>query len=165
MLVPSSSGDLMNSTITPTFSSLALADLPAPDYAEVQVYPLPPGSSTDPRWWAEAVFHPQMPVVVRALMGLRQAIVPLLGMRPSSSGDTFAVREVVGQEALMSADEPHLDFRCAVGVDPTARLLRITTAVRLHGWRGRLYFGVVRLAHPEIERAMVLSAIRRSLRP
>ena len=154
----------MNSTITPTFSSLALADLPAPDYAEVQIYPLPPGSSTDPGWWAEAVFSAQMPVAVRALMGLRQALVPLLGLRPST-GDTFAVREVVGQEALISADEEHLDFRCAVGVDPTARLLRITTVVRLHGRRGRLYFGVVRLAHPQVLRALVLSAIRRSRHP
>lgn len=154
----------MSSTTTPAFSSLALADLPAPDYAEVQVYPLPPGSSTDPRWWAEAVFSAQVPVVVRALMSLRQALVPLLGLRPSPA-DTFVVREAVGQEVLISADEKHLDFRCAVGVDPTARLLRLTTAVRLHGWRGRLYFGVVRLVHPEIQRAMVLSAIRRSRHP
>jgi hypothetical protein len=105
-----------------------------------------------------------MPVVVRVLMGLRQALVPLLGLQPSPA-DTFAVSAAVGQEVLISTDERHLDFRCAVGVDPAARLLRLTTAVRLHGWRGRLYFGVVRLVHPEIQRAMVLSAIRRSRHP
>jgi hypothetical protein len=151
----------MTSSTDPVFSSLALRDLPAPDFAEVQVYPLPPGSSTDPAAWARAIFSPRLPAPIRALMALRQAVVPLLGLRPSPA-DTFAVREVVGQEALLAADEPHLDFRCAIGVDPTARLLRITTAVRLHGWRGRVYFAPVRLAHPQILRSMVRAAMHRS---
>lgn len=151
----------MSTPITPTFSSLALLEMPRPDFVEVMAVPLPPGSSSDPAWWARAIFGGPPPAAVGALMRLRQAIVPLLGLRPSPP-DTFAVRQVVGQEALMVAHEAHLDFRCAVGVDPTSRLLRVTTVVRLHGWRGRVYFAPVRLLHPSIERAMIRAALRRS---
>lgn len=151
----------MSAPITPTFSSLALLEMPRPDFVEVMAVPLPPGASNDPAWWARAIFGGPQPAAVEALMRLRQAVVPLLGLRPSPP-DTFAVREVVGQEALMVAHEAHLDFRCAVGVDPTSRLLRVTTVVRLHGWRGRVYFAPVRLLHPSIERAMIRAALRRS---
>src|SRR5690606_18779294 len=58
----------------------------------------------------------------------------------------------------------HLDFRCAVGVDAGAGLVRITTAVRLHGWRGHVYFTPVRLVHPAVVDAMARRASRQPAR-
>ena len=62
---------------------------------------------------------------------------------------------------LIAADDTHLDFRCAVAVDRSARLVRVTTTVRLHGWRGRVYFAPVRLLHPVVIQAMVQKAGKR----
>ena len=140
--------------------SLALRDIPAPDFADAAIAPLPPGVTADPRVWAETMFRPRsMPTWVAAALAIRQAVVPLLGIRRAPR-DTFAIREQVG-EVLMVADDTHLDFRCAVAVDPAARLVRVTTTVRLHGWRGRVYFAPVRLLHPVVVRAMIRRAAAR----
>ncbi len=147
-------------TRTPAFWSIAFADVPAPDYADMSVGVLPAGASVDPAVWASALFSRRsMPWWVLAAMGLRQAVVPVLGIRPAPRG-TFDVRRVEGDEALLSVDDRHLDFRVGVGVDPVARLVRVTTAVRLKGWRGRLYFAPVRLAHPAVVHAMLQKTVR-----
>ncbi|MDR6417269.1 DUF2867 domain-containing protein [Pseudarthrobacter sulfonivorans] len=145
----------------PVFRSLALQSIPKPDYADVIVLPVPEGTSADPRVWAEELFSLQsMPGWVTALMGLRQAVVGLVGIRKAPAG-VFAVSEVRGEEALISADDTHLDFRCGVACDAGARLLRVTTAVRLKGWQGRLYFVPVRLLHPLVVHAMMARTIGR----
>lgn len=144
----------------PGFTSLALRDIPAPDYADVILLPIPAGAPTDPGLWAETIFGPAAaPLWVRAALGLRQALVPLLGLKPSPS-TIFAVREREGEEALIAAEEKHLSFRAAVGVDTLTRTVRVTTTVALHGRRGRLYFGPVRLAHPVVVHSMMRGAIR-----
>jgi hypothetical protein len=148
----------------PGFWSLALRDIPRPDFLDVVAVPLPAGTSEDAAVWAEELFAiASMPVWVRLAMGLRQAFVPLLGLRPAPR-ETFRVREVVGDEALIAADDAHLDFRCGVGVDHETRLVRVTTAVRLKGSRGRLYFAPVQLAHPVVVMSMLRSTRRRLAR-
>jgi len=102
-----------------------------------------------------------MPTVVTALMGLRQLLVPLIGVKPGTL-EVFTVDHVVGDEALIVEEDRHLDFRCGVGVDRQARLLRVTTAVWLHGWRGRLYFAPVSVLHDPITRSMMRRAVRRT---
>jgi hypothetical protein len=145
----------------PVFRSLALQSMPTPDYADVIVLPVPDGASADPRVWADELFSlKSMPGWVAVLMGLRQAVVGLVGIRRAPAG-IFAVAEVRGEEALISADDTHLDFRCGVAYDAGAGLLRVTTAVRLKGWRGRLYFAPVRLLHPLVVHAMMARTIRR----
>lgn len=145
----------------PGFSSLALREIPAPDYADVVIGVLPEGAPVDPRVWAETLFSARsMPWWVVLAMGVRQLVVPLIGVRRAERG-TFAVKLVEGDEALMGVDERHLDFRCAVGVDAEARLVRVTTTVRLKGWRGRLYFGPVGLAHPVVVQSMLRKAQKR----
>jgi hypothetical protein len=145
----------------PVLRSLALQSMPRPDYADVMVLPVPDGTPADPRVWAEELFSLRStPVWVAALMGLRQAVVGLVGIRRAPAG-VFAVADVRGEEALISADDTHLDFRCGVAYDAGARLLRVTTAVRLKGWRGRLYFIPVRLLHPLVVHAMMARTIRR----
>lgn len=149
----------MSTVATPW--SLALRDIPHPDFADAAIASLPEGTPTDPEIWAREAFSVSgMPRWVVAALAARQLLVPLLGI-PEAPDDTFAVRERVGDEVLISADDRHLDFRCAVAVDSVARLLRVTTAVRLHGWRGRLYFAPVRLLHPVVVQAMIRRAGRR----
>ena len=145
----------------PVFRSLALQSIPEPDYADVIVLPVPKDGPADPRVWAEELFSLRsMPGWAIALMGLRQAVVGLVGISRAPAG-VFAVAEVCGEEALISADDTHLDFRCGVAYDAGAGLLRVTTAVRLKGWRGRLYFAPVRLLHPLVVHAMMARTIRR----
>lgn len=150
----------MAPTGQPAFWSLALRDIPQPDYLDMLAVSLPAGAHDDARRWAEELFAvASMPAWVRLAMGVRQALVPLLGLRPAPR-DIFLVRDVLGDEALIAADDAHLDFRCGVGVDRDARLVRVTTAVRLKGARGRLYFAPVRLVHPIV----VMSMLRRTRR-
>ena len=85
--------------------------------------------------------------------------MPLFGI-PRAHSDVFAIRETAEDEVLVAADDRHLDFRCAIAVDEPTRLLRVTTTVRLHGWRGRLYFLPVRIAHPIVVRSMIKAAAR-----
>jgi hypothetical protein len=93
------------------------------------------------------------------LLGLRQVLVRLIGVKRAPSS-VFDIDAVVGEEALIAADDRHLDFRAGVGIDVEQRLLRVTTVVRFHGWRGRLYFIPVGLLHDPITRAMARRAVR-----
>lgn len=145
----------------PILVSLVFEDIPAPDFADVALRSFPPGSPIDPETWARAIFSVSLaPSWVRWLLGLRQMVSPLIGVRRAPSR-VFDVRRVVGEEALIVADDRHLDFRVGVGVDPVARLVRVTTAVRLHGWRGRIYFAPVRLLHGPVVQAMMSRAVAR----
>ncbi|GEA80008.1 DUF2867 domain-containing protein [Cellulomonas uda] len=146
-----------------THWSLAMRDFP-PDYADTTIVRLPPGAPTDPRAWATTTFSPRtMPRWVLAALALRQLLVPLLGI-PRAPRSTFAVDEVVtgptGGEALIVADDEHLDFRCGVAVDSRAGLVAVTTNVRLHNRRGRLYLLPVRALHPHVVRSMLARAAR-----
>jgi hypothetical protein len=151
----------MSETV-PRFVSTAFDDIPRPDFADVSIQPLPPGAPTDPEVWARTVFDLRHggPQWVRVLMGLRQALVGLIGV-PRGDSSAFEVRGVRGEEALLAVDDRHLDWRAAVGVDAEAGLVRMVTTVRLHGLRGRLYFTPVALLHPPVVRAMLRSAARR----
>lgn len=139
----------------PGLRSLALHEGERFDYGDVILIAKPPRTTDDPRAWAEAVFSlASIPPAVRVLFGVRMALAPLLGLRPAPRG-VFDVRRVEGDEALMAFEDDHLDFRCAVGVDPIAGVVRMTTVVRFRNWRGRLYFTPVRLLHPWIVHVML----------
>lgn len=144
----------------PGFDSAVLDRCPRPDHLDLIAVPLPPGAPTDPAWWAGRLFGGAgFPRWVTLLLGVRQLVVRLVGIPPASR-DVFAVDEVVGEEAVIEARDVHLDFFCAVGVDGERRLLRVTTAVALHGWRGRLYWSVVRLFHGPVLASMLRRATR-----
>lgn len=148
----------------PVFVSLAFRDIPEPDFADVIVELIPMTARPlplDPAWWASEVFNVRSaPSWVKLLLAMRQAVVGLVGIRRADSS-AFRVASVRGEEALIASDDTHLDFRAAVGLDVKRRMIRVTTVVRLHGWRGRLYFAPVSLLHGPVTRAMVRAAIRR----
>lgn len=140
--------------------SIALRDIPIPDYADASIVPIKGGHSVDPAAWARRIFSERgMPFWVKAALGLRQLVVPLIGV-PRAPRNVFKIREQSDDEVLLAFDDAHLDFRCGVAVDERARLLRVTTTVRFNGMRGRLYFWPVRLAHPVVVRSMIRAAAR-----
>ncbi|MDH6279747.1 DUF2867 domain-containing protein [Prescottella agglutinans] len=142
----------------PSFWSLALEDIPRPDFVDVVAAPLPPGATDDPRVWAQTVFAgDSSPVWIRLAFALRQLLAPLIGV-PRGGRDIFAVARVEDGEALISVDDRHLDFRAGVAVDTDAGLVRVTTVVRLKGWRGRVYFAPVRVVHPVVVQSMLSRA-------
>lgn len=144
----------------PTFTSLAFDEIPTPDYADSFIVVLPKGSPIDPAVWARAIFCiTSMPFWVRVALGIRQLLVPLIGV-PKASRNIFSVSRVSGEEALIAVNDRHLNFRCAVGIDVDHRLVRVTTTVALKGWRGRAYFWPVRLFHPLVVHAMLTRAQR-----
>jgi hypothetical protein len=147
----------------PVFRSTAFDDIPEPDFADVVVVSIPATShpiNDNPAWWADRVFNVRsMPRWIVFLLGLRQLAVRLIGVERAPSS-VFDVKAVEGEEALIAADDKHLDFRAGVAVDISQRLLRVTTVVRFNGWRGRLYFIPVGLLHDPITRSMARRAVR-----
>lgn len=115
----------------------------------------------DPVWWAGEVFSVRSaPLWVRALLAARQALVGILGIDKAGPG-VFDIDSVSEHEALISEDDTHLDFRAAVSVSADPRLLQVVTVVRLHGWRGRLYWVPVSLLHGPVTRSMASRAVRK----
>ena len=145
---------------SPSFWSLALVDIPAPDYADMSIGVPPVGAPTDPAVWARSLFSLRtMPGWIKLALVARQVLVPLIGV-PRAPKDVFHVRRVEGDEALLSFDDSHLDFRVGVGVDVERNLVRVVTTVRFRNWRGRLYFLPVRLAHPLVVHSMLARSQR-----
>jgi Protein of unknown function (DUF2867) len=158
-------GDVMTAAPVPAFTSLALRDQPPPDWADVVVESLPAKlvGRTNPAQWAREILSARsLPRVVVALMGVRQLLAPLVGASRENWDVVTAGRVTSADgEALVAYPDRHLDFRASVGVDDTARLLWVTTAVWFHGWRGRVYFLPVRFLHDPVTRAMMRRAIYR----
>ncbi|MFG2668464.1 DUF2867 domain-containing protein [Streptomyces sp. NPDC048387] len=71
----------------------------------------------------------------------------------------FPVRAHADRELLVGKDASHLDFRSSVLLDEDS--VTLSTAVRTHNTRGRLYFGLVRHVHPYMARLMLWRAHRR----
>ncbi|MEV4332432.1 DUF2867 domain-containing protein [Streptomyces sp. NPDC049597] len=71
----------------------------------------------------------------------------------------FEVRASAPDELLLGEDASHLDFRASVLIaDDTVTL---TTVVRIHNLRGRLYWAVVRRFHPFVTRLALRRTHRR----
>ncbi len=144
----------------PVFRSLAFDGVRRFDFGDVILAAKPPRTTDDPRAWAEQLFAPSSaPAWVKAAMGVRIAVAPLLGLAAAPRG-VFDVRRVVGEEALIEFADAHLTFRCGVGVDAAASVIRVTTVVTFNDWRGRFYFTPVSLLHPLVVRAMLQRARR-----
>jgi hypothetical protein len=113
----------------------------------------PPG---DPQQWADAIFRAP-PLWVRALFGIRQGLVRVVGIE---SGDRHVFETVAWQpdEVLVGTDQQHLGFRASVLLE--RRRVVLTTVVQLHNRRGRAYWALVRRIHPDVVRTMLARATR-----
>lgn len=74
----------------------------------------------------------------------------------------FPVRATAENEILLGEDAGHLDFRASLLVDGDT--VALTTVVRIHNLRGRLYWAAVRPFHPLAARLMLARAYRRLAR-
>jgi hypothetical protein len=135
------------------------------DLADAYAVRVPPGTSTDPEHWADAVFR-DPPRTVIALLWLRNALVPLIGVE---RGDATAFGTVArtDREVLLGTDAGHLDFRASVLVAPDdhGTTVTVSTVAAVQSAAGRAYLAVVRAVHPAVVRAMVRRAARRATAP
>lgn len=136
-----------SSPIAGAAGSLALRDIPIPDYCDVVIVPTGGVEESDPRVWAEAIFaHENTPLGSRGLRALRDEAVRLFDMVPPPQKE-FVADEVVGSEALIVDDDEKLTVRIGVALLPGGELLQVTTAVKYKTVRGRLAFAPRRLMH------------------
>jgi hypothetical protein len=126
------------------------------DLADAWALRLPPRAPRSAVIWAETAFS-DPPGWVRIALGLRQALVGLVGIERASA-DVFAPTVVSPGEATFGADAGHLIFQGLVLVDD--RHATVVTLARAHNLRGRLYLALVRLVHPAVIRAMLRRAAR-----
>jgi hypothetical protein len=71
----------------------------------------------------------------------------------------FPVRASAPGELLLGEDAGHLDFRASLLIADDK--VTLTTVVKTHNWRGRLYFRVIRRFHPFMSRLMLRRTHRR----
>ncbi|MGW7821961.1 DUF2867 domain-containing protein [Streptomyces puniciscabiei] len=74
-------------------------------------------------------------------------------------GASFPVVGREGGEVLLGEDAGHLDFRASIHVDDGQ--VTLSTIVRIHNWRGRLYWAAVERVHPFMARTMLRRIHRR----
>ena len=128
-------------------SSLALRDIPLPDYCDVVIVPTRGVAETDPRVWADAIFsHENTPLRKRGMLAVRDEAVRLFDMVPPPAKQ-YVADEVVGGEALIRDDDEKLSVRIGVALLPGGDLLQVTTAVKYRSVRGRIAFAPRRLMH------------------
>ncbi|MET7620020.1 DUF2867 domain-containing protein [Streptomyces sp. NPDC005408] len=71
----------------------------------------------------------------------------------------FEIQATAPNELLLGEDAGHLDFRASVLIADDK--VTLTSVVKIHNWRGRLYFAVIRHLHPPVARRMLRRAHRR----
>ena len=154
----------MMTDMSGSIRSLAIDSCPDPDVIDVQAFRLPSGAPVDPAWWIREIFSfGSAPWPVRALMGMRQVLAPAIGAsNRRTSQEVFAVDTQDDREVLAHESDRHLDFWLGVAADDG--LLQVTTVVKLHGWRGRLYWLPVGALHGPITRSMMRRTIQRAPR-
>ncbi|MFI7547891.1 DUF2867 domain-containing protein [Actinoplanes sp. NPDC049599] len=149
----------------PAAATLLHDSLRRPELADAFALRVPPGTTTDPQDWADAVFR-NPPRVVVALLRLRNRLVGPLGIErgDASAFDTITRND---REVLLGTDAGHLDFRAGVLVqaDPDGTTVTVATLAATRSRAGRGYLAVVRLVHPLVVRAMLRHAGRATVAP
>lgn len=141
----------------PERAHLARAAFDQVDFSDAWRLPRLRRTPDDPQVWASAIF-PDLSHRVPALLKVRNLLVRFVGIEP---GDSRAFETVAqdGDELLLGSDASHLDFRASILVDTYT--VTVTTVVKIHNRRGRLYMAVVSRFHPFIVRRMLRRAHRR----
>ncbi|OJF14740.1 DUF2867 domain-containing protein [Couchioplanes caeruleus] len=136
-----------------------------PELADAFALRVPPGTTTDPQDWADAVFR-NPPRVVVGLLRLRNRLVVPLGIERGDES-AFATITRTDREVVLGTDAGHLDFRAGVLVEPDGdgTTVTVTTLAATRSRAGRAYLAVVRLVHPLVVRAMLRHAGRTTVAP
>ena len=92
------------------------------------------------------------PLWIRALMGLRNLLGRLVGLKPARSRGFPVVSESPG-EVVMGFDDRHLDFRIVVTV--AGGFAIVTTLVRSHNAWGRAYLAAILPFHRAIAARLI----------
>jgi uncharacterized protein DUF2867 len=138
-------------------SRLLAGALPAVDWSDAYAVSFPGRPPGDPQQWADAIFH-SPPLWVGALFGVREVLVRLAGIEPGTR-HAFDTLDWNPDEVLLGIDQSHLGFRASVLLE--RRRVVLSTVVRVHNRRGRLYSAVVRRVHPLVVRSMLARAAQR----
>ena len=92
------------------------------------------------------------PVWVRTLLGLRNRLGRLVGLRPAPASGFPIIRQAP-DEVLMGFDDKHLDFRVVATVN--GGFVTLTTIVRWHNVWGRVYLAAIMPFHRAIAARMI----------
>ena len=92
------------------------------------------------------------PVWIRALMGLRNRVGRLVGLKPAAASG-FPVIHQAADEVVLGFDDKHLDFRIVVTV--AGGFATVTTIVRWHNAWGRAYLTAIMPFHRAIAARMI----------
>ncbi len=137
-------------------SPLLARALPSIDWSDAYAVSLTDRPIGYPQEWADAIFH-SPPLWVAVLFGLREVLVRAVGIE-SGGGHVFDTVSWSPDEVLLGIDQRHLSFRASVLLEPTRVVL--TTVVKVHNRRGRVYSALVRRVHPVVVRTMLARATR-----
>ncbi len=142
--------------------AVALAGLPAADFADAFAVPLPPGASQDARDWHARLTTAGVPSWVAALVGVRSLLARALRLETAGAlrehNSPFAVISANPDVVVAGQDDKHLDFRVLAQVTGTAAgcsQLVLTTVVQRHNALGRAYFALIRPFHTRVVRAIL----------
>ena len=138
-------------------SPLLARSLPYVDWSDAFAVLVPHGPQRHPQEWADAIFH-SPPIWIRALFGVRDLLVPLVGIEPGGS-HVFETVSWNTKEVLIGTDEEHLRFRASVLLEP-GRVV-VSTVVEIRNLRGLAYSALVRRIHPFVVRSMLARAARK----
>jgi hypothetical protein len=92
------------------------------------------------------------PLWIRTLMGLRNRLGRLVGLRPAPASG-FPVVSQAADEVVLGFNDKHLDFRIVVAV--AGGFATVTTIVRWHNAWGRAYLAAIMPFHRAIAARMI----------
>lgn len=151
--------DITTPSAVPGFASIALRGIARPDAATVSIISIPRGIEPNPRVWAEAYIAPsRRPFALRAVAKGREQVSRRFDW-DLPTDRRYEVVDVIGNEALVVADDHRLRVRIGIAVEPAAGQARITTVIKARSFSGRLAVGPMRFAQPTIARAMLLKTM------
>ena len=123
--------------------------LPGYQFADAYKVPVPRGLDAIE---ATRLAFAHGPLWIRALMGLRNRLGRLAGLKPAPAGGFPVMRQSAG-EVVLGFDDWHLDFRVVVVI--AGGFAALTTLVRWHNAWGRAYLAVIMPFHRAIAARMI----------